>query len=332
MPRKVRCMFHAVRVSMKLLTFILGALVLFARVAAADEYPSRPIRIIVPYPAGGATDILARQISAQLGPMLNQTVVVENRSGASGVIGFDYVARAAPDGYTLLMGTANMVINAAFGKAPYDPVKDFAPISTLVSSQNLLVVRPGLKINSLAELVAYAKANPGKLTYGSSGIGTPLMSMELLKSLAGIEMRNIPYRGDAPALTDVMGGQIDMYASTIAGEIAYTKSHQLIPLGVTSNKRAGSLPDVPTFAEAGVPGYELNSWYGILAPRQTPPEIVQKLNKALVKIVAIPEVQRQMLDGGSDPSSSSPEEFAAMIKSDLEKYSRLVNDLHLTAE
>jgi tripartite-type tricarboxylate transporter receptor subunit TctC len=317
---------------MKLLTFIVSALIVFAQAAAADEYPSRPIRIVVPYPAGGATDILARQVSAQLGPMLNQTVLVENRSGASGVIGFDYVARSVPDGYTLLMGTANMVINAAFGKAPYDPVKDFAPISTLVSSQNLLVVRPSLKINTIAELIAYAKANPGKLTYGSSGIGTPLMSMELLKSLAGIDMRNIPYRGDAPALTDVMGGQIDMYASTIAGEIAYTKSHQLVALGVTSKKRASSLPDVPTIAEAGVSGYELNSWYGILAPKQTPPDIVQKLNKSLVQIVAMPEVQRQMIDGGSDPSSSTPEDFAATIKSDLEKYTKLVNDLHLTAE
>jgi len=317
---------------MKLLTFVVCALIVFARGAAADEYPSRPIHIVVAYPAGGATDILARQISAQLGPMLGQTVIVENRSGASGVIGFDYVARAAPDGYTLLMGTANMVINAAFGKVPYDPVKDFAPISTLVSSQNLLVVRPSLKINNMAELIAYAKANPGKLTYGSSGIGTPLMSMELLKSLAGIDMRNIPYRGDAPALTDVMGGQIDMYASTIAGEIAYTQSHQLVPLGVTSKKRAASLPNVPTIAEAGVPGYELNSWYGILAPKQTPATIIQKLNKALVQIVAMPEVQRQMIDGGSDPSSSSPEEFASTIKSDLKNYTRLVNDLHLTAE
>jgi tripartite-type tricarboxylate transporter receptor subunit TctC len=316
---------------MKLLTFVASALIAFAQAAAADEYPSRPIRIVVPYPAGGATDILARQVSAQLGPMLNQTVLVENRSGASGVIGFDYVARSVPDGYTLLMGTANMVINAAFGKAPYDPVKDFAPISTLVSSQNLLVVRPNLKVNTVAELIAYAKANPGKLTYGSSGIGTPLMSMELLKSLAGVDMRNIPYRGDAPALTDVMGDQIDMYASTIAGEIAYTKSHQLVALGVTSRKRASSLPDVPTIAEA-VPGYELNSWYGILAPKQAPPEIVQKLNKALVQIVAMPDVQRQMIDGGSDPSSSSPEEFAATIKSDLDKYTKLVNDLHLTAE
>jgi tripartite-type tricarboxylate transporter receptor subunit TctC len=318
---------------MRLLTAaIASALVLFTQVVAADEYPSRSIRLIVPYPAGGATDILARQVSAQLGPLLGQTIIVENRSGASGVIGFDYVARATPDGYTLLMGTANMVINQAFGKAPYDVVKDFAPVSTLVSSQNLLVVRPSLHFKTLADLIAYAKANPGQLTYGSSGIGTPLMTMELLKSLAGIDMRDIPYRGDAPAITDVMGGQIDMYASTIAGLIGYTKQQQLVPLGVTSKKRAGSLPDVPTIAEAGVPGYELNSWYGILAPKQTPSDIVQKLNKLLVQIVAMPEVQRLMTDGGSDPSSSSSEEFTLIIKSDLEKYTRLVNDLHLKVE
>lgn len=317
---------------MRFLAIIAAGLLAFVTAPAfADTYPSKIVHLIVPYPAGGATDILARQVAAKLGPLLGQTVIVENKTGASGVIGFDYVARAAPDGYTLLMGTANMVINAAFGKAPYDPVRGFAPVSTLVSSQNLLVIRPTLQIKNMQELVAYAKANPGKLTYGSSGIGTPLMSMELLKSLTGIDMRNIPYRGDAPALTDVMSGQIDMYASTIAGEIAYTKAHQLVAVGVTSKKRASSLPDVPTIAEA-VPGYELNSWYGILAPKQTPPEIVQKLNKALVQIVAMPEVQRQMLDGGSDPSSNSPEEFAAMIKSDLDKYTKLVNDLHLTAE
>ena len=318
---------------MKLLSIVASSLIaLVATQAFADSYPSQIIHLVVPYPAGGATDIIARQVAAKLGPLLDQTVIVENKSGASGVIGFDYVARATPDGYTLLMGTANLVINVAFGKAPYDPVKDFAPVSTLVSSQNLLVVRPTLNVKSMAELVAYAKANPGKLTYGSSGIGTPLMTMELLKSLAGIDMRNIPYRGDAPAITDLMGGQIDMYASTVTGLIGYTKDNQLVPLGVTSNKRAASLPNVPTIAEAGVPGYQLTSWYGILAPGRTPPNIVKKLNEMIVKVVAMPDIQRQMIEGGSDPSSSTPEQFESIISSDLEKYTRLVNDLHLKAE
>jgi tripartite-type tricarboxylate transporter receptor subunit TctC len=306
--------------------------VLVGAPASAETYPSRNIRLIVPYPAGGATDILARQVAIKLGPMLGQTIIVENKSGASGTIGFDFVAKAPPDGYTLLMGTANLVINAAFGKAPFDPVKDFAPVSTLVSSQNLLVVRPTLGVKNLAELIAYAKANPDKLTYGSSGIGTPLMTMELLKYLAGISMRNIPYRGDAPAITDTLAGQIDMYASTVTGLIGYTKNNQLIPLGVTSTRRAASLPDVPTMAEAGVPGYELTSWYGILAPAKTPPEIVKKLNEVLVSIVAMPDVQRQMLEGGSEPSSTTPEKFESMIVDDLKKYTKLVTDLNLKAD
>ncbi len=319
---------------MRLSTLIAAVLMAAMNVATAwaDTYPTRPIRLVVPYPAGGATDILARQVAAKLGPILGQNVIIENKPGASGVIGFDSVARATPDGYTLLMGTANMIINAAFGKVPYDPVKDFAPVSTLVSSQNLLVVRPSLNITRLSELIALARKEPGKLTYGTSGVGTPLITMELLKSLAGIDMRSVPYRGDAPATTDVLSGQIDMYASTIAGLRGYIDGKQLVPLGVTSQKRAVSLPDIPTIAEAGVPGYELNSWYGILAPRRTPPEIVERLNKLLVEIVATPEMQKQMIDGGADPMSSTTAQFEALMASDLEKYTRLVRDLKLGKE
>ena len=263
--------------------------------------------------------------------MLGHPVVIENKSGASGVIGFDYVAKAEPDGYTLLMGTANMTIVAAFGKAPFNPVTDFAPVSTLVSSQNLLTIRPTLPVKNIKELIAYAKANPGKLNYGSSGIGTPLMTMESLKAMAGIDMVNVPYKGDAPAIVDLLGGQIDMYASTVTGLIAHVKSGKLRPLGVTSSKRAASLPDVPTIAEAGVPGYELTSWYGILAPGRTPPAIVKKLNDAIVRVVAMPEMQREMLEGGSDPSSNSPEEFSSMISRDVAKYTKLVKDFELKA-
>lgn len=319
---------------MKLSTIAAAVLMTVANVAAlaADGFPTRPIRLVVPYPAGGATDILARQVAAKLGPVLGQNVIVENKPGASGVIGFDFVARAEPDGYTLLMGTANMIINAAFGKVPYDPVRDFAPISTLVSSQNVLVVRPSLDVTRLSDLIAYAKKEPGKLTYGTSGIGTPLITMELLKSLAGIDMRSVPYRGDAPAITDVMAGQIDMYASTIAGLRGYIDGKQLVALGVTSLKRASSLSDVPTIAEAGVPGYELNSWYGILAPKRTPREIVEKLNKVIVDVIATADMQRQMIDGGADPLSSTTQQFEAVMASDLDRYTRLVKDLKLAKE
>ncbi len=299
--------------------------------AAQSSYPDRPVRIIVPYPPGGATDILARQVGEKLSGVLGANVVVENKAGASGVIGFDYVAKAEPDGYTLLMGTANMTIVRAFDKAPFDPEKDFAPVSTLVSSQNLLTVRPSLPAKSVKELIEYAKANPGKLNYGSSGIGTPLMTIESLKAMTGIDMVNVPYKGDAPAIVDLLGGQIDMYASTVTGLISHVKQGKLRALGVTGSKRAESLPDVPTIAEAGVPGYELTSWYGILAPGGTPPAIVSKLNKALVDVVAMPEIRQKMIEGGSDPSSSTPEEFKRIISRDVAKYTKLVKDFSLQA-
>jgi tripartite-type tricarboxylate transporter receptor subunit TctC len=293
--------------------------------AAAQSWPGKPLKMIVPYPPGGATDILARLVSQKLQPMLGQPVLVESKAGASGNLAFDFVAKSAPDGYTLLMGTANMTINPAFtANLPYNVLTDFSPISQIVSSQNFLVVRPTLQANNLRELIAHAKANPGKLTYGSSGGGTPLLCIELLKSLAGIEILHVPYKGDSPALADLVGGQIDMYCSTIGGEIGFVRSGKLRGLGVTSKKRASSLPEVPTMEEAGVPGYELSSWYGVMAAAGTPRPIVDRLHAEIVKIVAMPDVQKVMLDGGSDPQSSTPDEFMARIRADVAKFSAVV--------
>jgi tripartite-type tricarboxylate transporter receptor subunit TctC len=318
---------------MKAILVVLGAMFsLLAMPAAAQGYPNKSVRIIVPYPPGGATDVLARQLSVRLGEALGQTVLVENRSGASGNIGFDYVAKAPADGYTLLMGTANMTIGPALMKVPFNVLTDFAPVTTIVSSQNLLTVRPSLPANNLKELLAHSRANPGKLTYGSSGVGTPLMSLELMKALTGVNMVNVPYKGDAPAITDLIGGQIDMYASTVTGLIEHVKAGKLRAIGVTGKKRAASLPDVPTLEEAGIPGYELVSWYGILAPGGTPKEIVNKLNEAIVKIVATPEMQRQIIAGGSDPWTQTPEQFAELIKRDVAKYAKLVKDYNIKAE
>ncbi len=293
--------------------------------AHAQAWPTKPVRMIVPYPPGGATDILGRLVSAKLSPMIGQTVVVENRAGASGNVGFDYVAKSAPDGYTLLTGTANITIAPAFSSnLPFNVLTDFAPISQIVSSQNFLVTRPTLAPNNIKELIAYAKANPGKLTYGSSGIGTPLLCIEILKNLAGIQILQVPYKGDAPALADLMGGQIDMYCSSITGQVGFVRAGKLKGLGVTSKRRAASMPDVPTIEEAGVPGYELSSWYGILAPAGTPRPIIDQLNAAIVKIVAMPDVQKVMVDGGSDPQSSTPDELMARIRADVAKFSALV--------
>jgi tripartite-type tricarboxylate transporter receptor subunit TctC len=218
-----------------------------------------------------------------------------------------------------------MTIAPAFSsKLPYNVLTDFAPISQIVSSQNFLVIRPTLPANNVRELIAYAKANPGKLTYGSSGIGTPLLCVEILKNLAGIDILQVPYKGDAPALTDLMGGQIDMYCSSIPGEVGFVRSGKLRGLGVTSKKRASSMPDMPTIEEAGVPGYELSSWYGILAAAGTPRAIVDQLNADIVKIVAMPDVQKVMIEGGSDPQSSTPDDFMARIRADVAKFSALV--------
>ncbi len=314
---------------MKPFILVLSALlgIVAPELGAAQAWPTKPIHMIVPYPPGGATDILGRIISLKLSPMLGQPVVVENKAGASGNIGFDYVAKAAPDGYTLLTGTANMTIGRAFSdKLPFNVLTDFAPISQIVSSQNYLVIRPGLPVTSVKELIAYAKANPGKLTYGSSGVGTPLMCMELLKSLAKVDMVNIPYKGDTPAITDLLGGQIDMYCTAIPALIGFTKAGKLRGLAVTSLKRAASMPEVPTVEQAGVPGYELSSWYGILAPAGTPRPIVDELNADIVKIVAMPDVQEKMIEGGSDPQSSTPQEFEARIRSDVGKFTRVVKE------
>ena len=306
----------------------------FSASVLAQAWPSKPIRMIIPYPPGGATDILGRLISAKLGPLVNGQVVVENKVGAAGNIGFDYVAKSPGDGYTLLTGTANITISAAFSsKLPFNVLTDYAPISRIVSSQNFLVVRPSLGANNLKELIAIAKANPGKLSYASSGgPGTPLLCAELLKSLAGLDILHVPYKGDAPAIADLMGGQIDMYCSTIVGLKPFHDSGKLRGLGVTSSKRATAMPNVPTIAEAGLPGYELSSWYGILAPAGTPRPIVDQLNAAIVKIVAMPDVQKTMLEGGSEPQSSTPDEFAARIKADVAKFTKVVKDAGLKVE
>jgi len=303
------------------------AFALATPLALSQPWPSKPLHMTIPYPPGGATDILGRLVSQKLSILIGQPVLVENRAGASGNIAFDYVAKSAPDGYNLLTGTANMTIAPAFSsKLPYNVLTDFAPISTIVSSQNFLAIRPTLAVANVKELIAYAKANPGKLTFGSSGIGTPLLCVEILKNLAGIDIVNVPYKGDAPAIADLLGGQIDMYCSTVTGLVMHHNSGKLRGIGVTSRVRAASLPNVPTIEEAGVPGYELSSWYGILAAAGTPRAIVERLHAAIVKIVAMPDVQQRMIEGGSDPQSSTPEEFMARMRSDVAKFSKVVKD------
>ena len=253
--------------------------------AASAQYPLRPVRFIVPSAAGGGTDIIARAISIKLAESLGQQFVVDNRPGAGQMIGIELAAKSQADGYTILMAASTLAINPVmYKKVPYDPVRDFAPITQAATLPNVIVVHPSLQVNSLKELIAYAKANPGKLNFASAGIGTsPQMSIELLKSMAGIDMVHIPYKGTAPGVVDLLAGQVLVMAPNVLTALPHIKSGKLRALAVTSTHRSAALPDVPTVAEAGLPGYDSTQWYGVLAPAGTLREIVARLHDAIAR-------------------------------------------------
>ncbi|GKT21853.1 tripartite tricarboxylate transporter substrate binding protein [Acidovorax sp. SUPP3334] len=297
--------------------------------AFAQAFPNKPITIIVPFAAGGTTDILARVIGQGLSAELGQSVVVDNRAGAGGNIGGQMAARAPADGYTLFMGTAGThAINAAlYKKMPFDPVKDFAPLTRVANVPNLLVANPNQPYKTVQELIAYAKANPGKVNFGSSGSGSSIhLSGELCKSLAKVDMRHVPYKGSAPAVTDLLGNQIGIMFDNMPSAIQHVRSGKLRPIAVTTAKRSPELPDVPTIAEAGVPGYEATSWFGMFAPAGTPAPIVAQLNKALVKVLSQAETKKKLADQGAEPVSETPEQFAAFIQAESAKWGKVVKE------
>jgi tripartite-type tricarboxylate transporter receptor subunit TctC len=313
---------------------LLGILLLaVATHGAAQTYPSRPVHLVVPYPPGGGGDLHGRLIAEKLAGLLGQPVVVENRSGASGTTGSDYVAKAAPDGYTLLVNTNALAVSQVVSKnMPFNVLTDFAPLSVTMTSQNMVVAKPALPAGSIRELIAHAKANPGKLSYGASGLATPMLSMELFKTMTGTDILFVPYKGDAPGITDLLGGQTDLYVTNILPLQPHVRSGKLRALAVTSRKRAASLPEVPTMEEAGVAGFEVESWFGFLAPARTPQAIVDTLNAALVKVVAMPEVQQTMMDTGGAPASSTPEEFGSRIRDDVAKFGQIVKSANIKVE
>jgi tripartite-type tricarboxylate transporter receptor subunit TctC len=313
---------------------LLGALILAAAAqAAAQTYPVRPIHVVVPYPPGGGGDIHGRLISEKLSALLGQAVIVENRSGASGTTGSDYVAKAAADGYTLLVNTNALAVSQIVVRnLPFNVLADFAPLSLTMTSQNMVVAKPSLPVASIRELIAHAKANPGKLSYGASGLATPMLSMELLKVMTGMDILFVPYKGDAPGIIDLLGGQTDLYVTNILPLQQHVRAGKLRALAVTSRSRAASLPEVPTVEEAGVPGFEVESWFGFLAPARTPQPVVDTLNAALVKIVAMPDVQQKMADTGGVPASSTPEEFMRRIRADVAKFGQIVKSANIKIE
>jgi tripartite-type tricarboxylate transporter receptor subunit TctC len=295
--------------------------------AFAQAYPNHPIRLVVPFPAGGTTDILARAAAQKLIEALGQPVVVDNRPGAGGNIGADLVAKSAPDGYTLLMGTVGThAINPSrYAKMPYDHVKDFVPVVLVAGVPNVLVVNPSVPVNSVADLIKLAKSKPGEINFASSGSGTSIhLSGELFKTMAGVDMTHVPYKGSAPALTDLIGGQVQLMFDNLPSALPQIKGGKLRAIAVTSLKRAPVLPDVPTIAESGLPGFEASSWFGVLAPAGTPAPVVAKLNAEVNKWLQSPEARDQLLAQGAAAAGGTPEQFAAHIRAETEKWAKVV--------
>ena len=300
---------------------------LIATTAFAQQYPSKPVRFVVPYAAGGATDLIARVIGERLSAHLGQPFVIDNRPGAATLLGAQLVAKAEPDGYTLLMATSTtLAINASLYKnLPYDPVKDFAPISLAIQHPFVLLVDPKLPAHNVKELVALAKSKPGQLAYASGGSGSfPHLAMAMFQAMTGIDVIHVPYKGSAPALTDLMGGQVAMIFDNTA--LTYVKSGKIRALAVTTKDRLSVMPDVPTLQEAGVPGYELAAWQGVIAPAGTPRPVVDKLNANIVQLLREPETIARLTGDGGQIITSTPDQFASYIKSEIGRFAKIVKD------
>jgi tripartite-type tricarboxylate transporter receptor subunit TctC len=304
-------------------------LLLAAGAAAGQTYPSHPLRMIVPYAAGGASDVTARIVAARLSERLKQQIVVENRTGAGGAIGAEAAAKAAPDGYTLLLGSASEVVMlpAVTPKLAFDPVRDFVPIALVSDIALVLAVHPSLGVQNPQELVSLAKAKPGTINYGSAGIGaTSHLAMAMFTAMTGTRMVHVPYKGSVPATADLVAGHLQVGAPTLPAALPYLKSGQLKVLAVTSARRWATLPEVPTLAESGLPDYEMTLWTGLMAPAGTPPDLVAQLHRETTQVLAQPEVKEAIGRQGGEINTGGPEQFAALIKADLAKWKRVVRD------
>jgi tripartite-type tricarboxylate transporter receptor subunit TctC len=304
---------------------------------AAADYPDKPIRFVITFGPGGGTDILGRILGQKLNESSGQPVVVDNRPGAGGTIGMELAARAMPDGYTLVLAYwATLTVNPAlYAKLAFDPVRDFAPVTQLTAQPSILVVNPSLPVKSVGDLIALAKAKPGQLNYASAGIGTGQhLNGELLKSMAKINLVHVPYKGGigGQILADLLTGQVQIYFVDPLPGLPHVRAGKLRPLAVTSTRRSPVLPDIPTMAQAGLPGYEVISWYGVLAPKDTPPAVVNKLYTELAKILASPDMKERFAKEGSEAVASTPEQFGAFIKAELAKWAKVIKEADIRAE
>jgi len=302
------------------------ALALAAGAASAQSYPTRPIRFIVPFPPGGGNDIVGRIVAQKLNEGFGVPVIVDNRGGAGGTIGTDITSKAPPDGHTMLINNISLAVNATlFEKLPYDTLKELAPVSLLGRQPNVLVVHPSLQAASVKELLALARAKPGQVIYGSGGVGTAgHLATELLRLMTGVDMVHVPYKGLGPALTDLVGGRLQLVVSTLASAMPQVKSGKLKPLAITTARRSSFFPELPTMNESGVAGYEFSTWYGLLVPGRTPKAIIERLNAETVKILASPALKEQLAGQGLEATPSSPAEFSAYLKSEVAKWGKVV--------
>ncbi|HEV2007328.1 MAG TPA: tripartite tricarboxylate transporter substrate binding protein [Burkholderiales bacterium] len=321
---------------MKLFAAVATALAacIVAQAASAQSYPAKPIRVVVPFPPGGAADTLLRPLSVKLGELLTQQIVADPRPGANGNIAAEIVARAPADGYTLLFANSSLPISMSlYDKLPFDAVKDFTPVSLVALTPSVLVVHPSLPVRSVKDLIALAKKQPGKLNFASGGVGNTMhLAAELLDTMAGIRMTHVPYKGAGPAIVDVIGGQCDLVFVNIAPVLAHIRAGKVIAIAVTSRNRAAVLPEVPTVAESGMPGYESTTWYGFLGPTALPRDIVIRLNGAIVAAVGAREMRERYVALGSDPETSTPEQFAAYLRNDIVNWSKVVKASGAKAE
>lgn len=321
----------AIRTSLAVAGIMLAALAGLPAAGAAD-FPTRPLRIIVGFPPGGATDLVARTIAPKLGASLKQQVIVDNRAGANGTIGADIAAKATPDGYNLHLATLGaLVISPSITRVPYDPLKDFATISMAVQLQNMFLVHPSLSARTIPELIALARQKPGGLNYASSGLGSPgHLAGELFKAMAKVDMTHVPYKGGGPALADLLGGHLPVFVAVISTGVPPVKAGRAVALAVTGAKRSSALPDVPTVAETpGLKGYEASNWYGMVAPAGTPPALIRRLQDELHAALKATEVRDALLSRGIDPDTSTPEEFTAYIRSETAKWEKVIRSANL---
>ena len=301
----------------------------------AQSWPTRPIRLIVPFTPGGGVDLTGRVLAPKLSEALGQTVIVENRGGAGGLIGVDLGAKASPDGYTVVIGTIGNIAIAPHlqSKMPYDPQKDLVPISQLANALNVMVINPSVKATTVQEFIALAKKEGSTISYGSSGSGaTDHLAGEVFNTLAGLKMTHIPYKGGAPAMIDLVGGQVQVIFATVSTAISSIQGGKVRALGMTGNQRYESLPEVPTIAEAGLAGFDVNGWYGLYAPAGTPKDIITRVNAEVVKILAMPDVKARLLDAGIIATSSSPEAFAAYMQAETKKWAKVVKDANIKTD